>query len=130
MTDIPDEIEEFAEFIYGGYWNYRFIKIVVPYDELDDNLNKTGKTRYETYYELHEVYYDKTNKIWSWSEEPVKVTPNDGEDLLEFIRCTLDASMKKVLTEKDGNMIQLDEYMDKKEILEMLRKDDDDGQTN
>lgn len=130
MTDIPEEIEEFAEFITGGYWNYRFIKIVVPYDELDDNLNKTGKTKYETHYELHEVYYDRTDKIWSWSEEPIKVVSNDGEDLLEFIRCILDASMKKVLTEEYGNMIQLDEYIDKKEILEMLRKDDSDGQTN
>ena len=130
MTDIPEEIEEFAKVITGGYWNYRFIKIVVPYDELDDNLNKTGKTRYETYYELHEVYYDKNDKIWSWSEEPIKVTPDDGEDLLEFIRYVLDASMKKALTEKDGDMIQLDEYMDKKEVLEMLRKEDSDGQTN
>lgn len=130
MAEIPEKVEEFAEFISGGYWNYRFIKIVTPYDELDDNLEKTGKTRYETHYELHEVYYDRTNKIWSWSETPITVTPNDGEDLLEFIRCMLDASMKKVLTEKDGSMIELNEYIDKKEILEMLRKDNDDGETN
>lgn len=130
MTEIPEEVEKFAEAISCGYWNYRYVKVMVPYDELDDNLNKTGKIRHETYYELHEVYYDRNDKIWSWSEEPMRVTPNDGEDLLEFIRCLLDASMKKVLTEKDGSMIELDEYIDRKEILEMLRKDDSNGQTN
>ena len=51
--EIPEEIEELAESIGGGWWNYRFLEIV------------QGSTKF---YELHEVYYDGDGKPWAWSD--------------------------------------------------------------
>lgn len=122
-NEIPSEINELANELSGSYWNYRWIKIVVNVPKVDKETMEVveGETDEEVYYALHEVYYDENEKPFMWSEEPEKLYTEDAEELIEFIGCILDAAAKKVLLIKDGEIKELNEYMDKSEILEQYQ---------
>lgn len=119
----PDEIEDLANAFSGSYWNYRWLKFEVESPELDDNFEPTGKTEIENYYELHEVYYDKDEKPFMWTENPVDITCHDADGIIALIKASLNAAMEKVLFVKDDTITELDEYLDKYEILEQCRKE-------
>ena len=86
-----EEIEEFAETIGGGCWNTRII---------EHTENK------EKYYAIHEVYYDKNDKPWAWSEEPINLVFEDKESFGEILRQCVEASEKPILKIKNGNLIK------------------------
>jgi hypothetical protein len=119
-----EEVEESICGLSGSYWNYRWVKIVFAVPKLDDNLNRIeGEFEEEHYYGLYEVYYDSNGKPFMWSKEPEKLHTEDAKELIEFIECILDAAAKKVLLIKDGKIKELDEYMDKNEVLAKYRKE-------
>lgn len=123
-----EEIEELANDLSGSYWNYRWLKVIVDTPKINDNLEVVeGETEQEVYYALHEVYYDKDEKAFMWTEEPVKMYTENCEDLMELIGRMLDAASKKVLLVKDDKIEELDEYMDRSEILEKYRKEKKNG---
>lgn len=115
------EIEELANEFSGSYWNYRWLKIEVETPEYKD-FELTGKTIIEHYYELHEVYYDKDEKPFMWTENCTKFQIEDAEDLLFLVEKCLDATTRKILLLKEDKVTELDEYMDKSEVLNKLRK--------
>lgn len=118
-----EEVEKLTSELPGSYWNYRWVKIVFTVPKFDDNLNRIeGEFEEEYYYGLYEVYYDSNGKPFMWSEEPEKLYAEDVEELIEFIGRILDAAVKKVLLIKDGEIKELDEYMDKNEVLAKYRK--------
>lgn len=116
------EIEELTKDFSGSYWNYRWLKIIVSIPKVDENLQETGETDYESYYELHEVYYDKDEKPFMWTENPSRLQIEDCEDLMEFIHKCLDAATRPVLLLHDDTITELNEYMDKSEVLEKWQK--------
>lgn len=123
---IKKEINDLAEDFSGSYWNYRWFKCKTEVPKIDDNFNVVkGKKEYEVYYELHEVYYDKKEKPFLCTEEPVKMYTNDADELLQFTYRALVAANKKVLTIKNGKIKELNEYMNKREVLSKLKGDDD-----
>lgn len=120
--DIPEEIEELANELSGSYWNYRWFKIEVETPEYDEDFQPTGNTQIEHYYELHEVYYDNNEKPFMWSENTTNLQMEDAEDLMDLFMKSMDAATKKVLLLKEGKVIEIDEYMDKSDILAKYRK--------
>lgn len=118
-----EEIEELANEFAGSYWNYRWIKIVIETDKYDEEFNPTGEKDQEVYYELHEVYYDNEEKPFMWTEEPVKMYTEDAEELFELIGRMIDAASKRILFIRDEKIEELDEYMDKSEVLKKYRKE-------
>ena len=61
--EVPPEIEELAESLGGGYWNYRILQI--------EYKDKVGRHKYhEKWYEMREVYYKGNDEIWAWSATP------------------------------------------------------------
>lgn len=118
MDKIPEEIEELANEVSGSYWNYRWLKIEIETDKLDDMLQPTGEKEIEYYYELHEVYYDNDEKPFMWTQNPVRMQVENAEELMEFISKALDAAMQPVILKKDDDTIEeLTEFIDKQEVL-------------
>lgn len=111
-----EQLEKVLKEITGTYWNYRWFKIEVEVPVYKDN-KPTRKTTTEHYYELHEVYYDEDEKPFLWSEDCSKFQLENAEELLFLVEKSIAAADKKVLLLKDGEITELDEYMDEKEIL-------------
>lgn len=112
-NEIPSEVKELANEL-SGYWNYRWVKIVVNVPKIDEETMEVvkGETEQEAYYALHEVYYDQKGKPFMWAEEPEKVICDDKKDMLQFLAKVLEASEKKVLQITNNKMVELDEYME------------------
>lgn len=119
------EIEELAKDFSCSYWNYRWLKIIQSFPEYDDDGNLTGNTDYETYYELHEVYYDNNEKPFMWTEEPVNMLTENALDLMELVKNALNAAMQPVLllnkNEDKVTIEETNEYIDGKEELDKWR---------
>lgn len=115
------EIEELANEFSCSYWNYRWLKIEVEVPEYKD-FETTGKTEIEHYYELHEVYYNNNEEPCMWTENATNLQLEDAEDLMDLFMKAMDATNKKVLLLKDDKITELDEFMDKSEILKQYRK--------
>lgn len=117
-----EEVEELAKEFSGSYWNYRWLKIIVSIPKVDENLQETGETDYESYYELHEVYYDNDEKPFMWTEDPVRLQADDTDELMDLIKKALDAAMKPVLllteTDEKDTIEEINEYIDGKEELD------------
>ena len=121
---VDKEDRKLAKQLRGSYWNYRWLKYVVDTPKINDDLEVVeGETDQEVYYELHEVYYDKKNKPFMWTENATKAFVYDGEDLVTLVQRMLDAAMKKVLIVEDNEIRELDEYIDKQEALNSIRGD-------
>ena len=86
------EIEEITKLTseLSDYWNTRIIK-----------HNEHG----ETYYGIHEVYYDKDDKPVMWSDKPIKIVFEDEEELNTILRLILEAKYKTILELKDEELI-------------------------
>lgn len=105
---IPKEIKNFVREIDGGYWNTRIIKHI-----LKTKLGK--KTIKETYYAIHEVYYNGKDEIWGWSEEPINLSFEDKQDFGEILRQMVEASEKPILQLKGDSLIETKELWTIKE---------------
>lgn len=88
--DKEKEILEKLSEKFADYWNTRIIKHTVKY------LDKI-----ETYYGIHEVYYDKEDKPVLWTSEPIDVTFQDKEEF--------EILLKQILDAKDRTILELDE---------------------
>ena len=89
--EVPAEVEEMAEELSGGYFNYRLVETVYTY----------GEDIQEKYYDIYEVYYKGDGSIWAWSAEPVTLMFEDFEDATETIRHIAECCEKTVLRFKD-----------------------------
>lgn len=119
-----EKYEKLAEECSGSYWNYRWIKNVTMLPKLDENLNDIpGEFEEEIDYELHEVYYDKDEKPFMWTENSVRINVFNVDDMFTLINKLLNTSMEKVLTIKDNKIIELDEYIDGYEKIKNYLKE-------
>ena len=96
--EVPPEIEELAESLSGGYWNYRILQL--------EYKDKIGKHRYhEKWYEMREVYYNKDDEPWAWSASPETFSITSIEDAKFLKQKAAEAMIKPILavrTDKDG----------------------------
>ena len=89
--DVPEEIEELARSLSGGWWNYRLI------EKENRWTNKSGKEYFEKYFEIHEVYYDGNGEIWSWSENPMEIYLENFGEINPLVKQIKKAVKKPVL---------------------------------
>lgn len=96
--EIPPEIEELAESLEGGYWNYRILQM--------EYKDKIGKHKYhEKWYEMREVYYKENDEPWAWSAEPETFSIQSIEDAKFLKQKAAEAMIKPILAikkDKDG----------------------------
>lgn len=67
INKIRNKYNELVALFKGGYWNYRIIQKTNSYKLSSDKIIS------ETYYEIHEVYYNEKNEIVAWSQEPMSI---------------------------------------------------------
>lgn len=91
-----DIVEELTEQM-ADYWNTRIIKHTVK------GKYKNGKEYCETYYGIHEVYYDKQGKPIMWTENPIRLTFQDKEEFETLLKQILDANDRPVLELDEEN---------------------------
>lgn len=89
--NVPEEIEELANDLSGGWWNYRLI------EKENRWKNKAGKEYFEKYFEIHEVYYKADGEIWAWSENPMSIYFEDFKEVGQLIKQIKNATRKPVL---------------------------------
>lgn len=89
--NIPKYIDDFAESIEGGWWNYRLIEKESKWTD------KNNKEHIDTYYEIHEVYYNGKGEIWSWSENPMSLYFESKYDVKECLKQIKQASKHNIL---------------------------------
>ena len=89
--EVPAEVEELAEDLSGGYWNYRFVEKEYTWKDKDD------KSYYERYYELHEIYYKADGTIWAWTENPVDLSIQSLSELKDLTKKIKTASRHTIL---------------------------------
>ena len=88
--EVPPEIEELAESLDGGYWNYRILQI--------EYKDKIGKHKYhEKWYEMREVYYNKDDEPWAWSATPETFSITSIEDAKHLKEQVALAMIKPIL---------------------------------
>jgi hypothetical protein len=76
--------------IYGQAamsWNYRVMK-----DTYEG----------ETFYEIHEVYYEGDGKVRNWTAEPVFPCGISVEELKEILKTMMEACDKPILEDIEG----------------------------
>lgn len=116
MSKVPEEIEELAEDLGDGWWNYRFLEREVSWEDKD------GKTYTDTTYELHEVYYNGKGEPWGWTERPMSVVALDYEDYKDIIESIGKAGeypiFKIIKDGEDEKLIKTNKYI--KDIKEEL----------
>ena len=89
--EVPAEVEEMAEELSGGYFNYRLVETVYTY----------GEDIEEKFYEIYEIYYKGDGSIWAWSAEPLSLMFEDFDDAFEDIKHIMECCEKTVLRFKD-----------------------------
>lgn len=103
--EVPEEIEEMAEHLSGGWWNYRIIEKTNTWEGVDK------KTYTDTYYEIHEVYYNGRAEIWGWTQNPMSLWFEDGFDAKQSIK-NIKKAMKhtilKLTTKENGDETLID----------------------
>lgn len=88
--EVPPEIEELAESLGGGYWNYRILQL--------EYKDKIGKHKYhEKWYEMREVYYNKDDEPWAWSATPETFSITSIEDAKFLKQKVAEAMIKPIL---------------------------------
>lgn len=97
MDKVPEEIEELSNAFSGGYFNTRIIQHHI-YGEYQN-----GSPYDETYFAIHEVYYNGKDEIIAWTDEPVKVQFDDLQDFKDVLEQIDDAMMKTVLLLDNNN---------------------------
>lgn len=102
LKDRYNDIEEFANEITGGWWNYRLIEKTTSWTGKDD------KEYSETFYEIHEVYYDGNGQPFAWSENPMSIYFTDNKDVKIILKQIKEACKHNILrieTTKDGESL-------------------------
>ena len=89
--NVPEEIEELANDLGGGQWNYRLI------EKESHWTNKAGKEYFEKYFEIHEVYYKGDGEIWGWSENPMSIYFENFKEVGYLVKQIRAATRKPVL---------------------------------
>ena len=110
MKKIPQKIKKLVNNIPEDYWNYRWIKSTIEYDEYDKDGNPTGNKLNDVCYHMFEVYYSNGKPI-GWSKQPITFYACNAKDMIQLFAKAIDASREKVLKIQDNKLIELDEYM-------------------
>lgn len=95
----------------GSYWNTRIIKHHV------DGKYENGKEYHEVWYGIHEVYYDKKERPFMYTENPIRFSFQDKNDFAYELGHIIDASQKTILEEIENE----DFLKDTKLMLDDLR---------
>ena len=86
-----EEIEELANDLSGGWWNYRVI------EKENRWTNKADKEYFEKYFEIHEVYYKEDGEIWAWSENPMSIYLENFKEVGQLMKQIKKAIKRPVL---------------------------------
>ena len=109
VPEIPKEIEELADELSGGWWNYRIV------EKSNSWIGPDGNRHLERYYELHEVYYNGKGEIWSWTENPVGIYFESYEEMKQILKQYKKACKHPILKfEKHGieeTLVETGEYL-------------------
>ena len=103
---VPKEVEELAEDLSGGWWNYR---IVEKRDEWTSN--QTGNKYYNISFVLKEVYYKADGSIWSWTEGDTALVFDNIKDVKFLFKAVKKAAKHNVLREVNDKMIDTGKRM-------------------
>lgn len=63
------------------YWNIRIFKHSVGIDQDDKEI---------FYYAAHETYYDKKDKIESYTKDPIDLRADSVDELIDYVQMILD----------------------------------------
>ena len=103
---VPKEVEELAEDLSGGWWNYRIIE---KKDEWESK--QTGNKYYNISFVLKEVYYKADGSIWSWTEGDTALVFDNIKDVKFLFKAVKKAAKHNVLREVDDKMIDTGKRM-------------------
>ena len=78
-------------------WNYRIVRHITP---IPEKLRVIEGKRNETWYAIHEVYYDK-GKVVSYTEEPIAPFGLSVEELKSDLRHMMEHLQDGVLNYED-----------------------------
>ena len=110
LNEILEEAEEIASDFDGGWWNYRIIEKT---ERWKGHFDKKFHT--ETYYEIHEVYYNGKGKIVAWTENAVTLdffSWKDYKDTMKYLK----KAAKRTILKLDN-----DELIDTHRLLRFRR---------
>lgn len=93
--NIPKYINDLAESLSGGYFNFRFIEKIKVFEV-------KGKQYFEKNFDVHEVYYYENGEIWAWSNEPIDLFIQNKYDLDDIIESLIKASKETILRLQDN----------------------------
>lgn len=100
MDLLRETIKEFS----GGWFNYRIVEKTRTYKTTDKEIQ-------ETYYDIHEVYYDGKGKIIAWTQDPMTIYFENYSDVKFYIKAIKDASKKEILKIENNKLISTNKYM-------------------
>lgn len=109
--EIPGEIEELAESIGGGWFNFRLVEKERYWKDLD------GKENCDVFYEIHEIYYRSDGSIWAWSQEPISLyfeNKYDYKDTLSILKEVYKKPILKLIPKsdiEDEKLIKTNKYI-------------------
>lgn len=112
--DILEITGDLADTLDGGWFNYRIVEKEVKY------VNLNNEDFCDIYYEIYEVYYDKSGRIFAWSENPMSLSFENKYDYKDTLKHIKTASKHKILkmitiTNKDGKevskLVPIDKYL-------------------
>ena len=98
-NEVKDFIGKVSLAWRGGCWNYRILE---------------KKNEYHTYYEIHEVYYDKDGNIIAWTENPVDLYLESISDLKFLMKRFKKAAKKPILRIEGDDLINTGTYLKKR----------------
>ena len=119
--EIPCEIHEAADRFSNGYWNYRLI------EKEDKWTGGDNKEYYSKYFVIHEVYYDGNNEVFAWTEEPIKLYFQVGDDIKILNKRLKKASklpILKVIKEKDEDNEEIEKLVSTNKYLKDYKYED------
>lgn len=77
---------------WSTYWNYRIVKKTASYTSKESGLSVS-----DTFYEIHDFYYNDKDKIVAWGENPVSIYFTDYRDYKDFFKLIRKASKFTIL---------------------------------
>lgn len=113
--EVPEEVEEMANDLSGGWFNYRIIEKENSYE------GKDGKQYTDIYYEIHEVYYNGKGEPFAWTENPISIWFEDKYDvkaIIQHIKKATKHTILKMVKDKYGD----DSLVDTKKYIKDIKR--------
>lgn len=102
IEKLKEEVKDENSEITTAYWNYRIVKHTSTYKLGEEEIC-------DTYYNIHEFYYNKFDKIIAWSEDSTPLIFEDYSDFKTILNQFKQASKYPILEfiEEDENKVKV-----------------------